>query len=195
MVSVRLCPLFLRPENLRFFSSLLLLPGCNAAVCPRFASSENCTGLSLICSGDNVIRLCVISAIPLLPHSPFVFDDSHRYLNNKQLTGSIPSSIGQLAALDTLCVVRLCISICRILLNFGLNPQVLEHQSIDRINSVIHWSIDGTLLFVRRSFDCLCISICLILMHFGFASLFADALTGTRTTINWPDQFRRPLVT
>lgn len=79
-------------------------------------------------------------------------DQSHlacRQLYNNRLTGSIPSTIGQLTALQNLYgrVVLPPINSC----SSPLRSQRLAYQSIERLDTVDDWAIDSVAELVRLS--------------------------------------------
>jgi hypothetical protein len=90
---------------------------------------------------------------------------SSRLMNRFRLTGSIPSTIGQLTALTTLYVFVLTIQ-CRIS-RFWLPTQVIFKQPVDKLDSIDGWTIDGTRYIVRVRVDYSVSDLTLLASHAG----------------------------
>jgi hypothetical protein len=95
------------------FVFFFIWAGCNdTAVCPRFNASSNCPGLGLNlrlnCTGGKVTMLYVLgscSQASVVASDVIFMCSPPRDLPFQALTGSIPSTIGQLSALTYLYAV------------------------------------------------------------------------------------------
>jgi hypothetical protein len=82
-----------------FFS----FPGCDTSTCTRFPQNQPCSGVGLECSGSNVVALYdALTVVCGLSDQRSVGSWNCRYLHDNQLTGTIPSTVGQLTALTRL---------------------------------------------------------------------------------------------
>jgi len=67
-------------------------------------ATNYCTFIGVVCVGNNVTQLCAHFHVLLLVESWLIL--YCRVLNNNQLSGTIPSTMGNLARLQKLCVPR-----------------------------------------------------------------------------------------
>lgn len=82
---------------------LILFVGCPSLICPRFPSNQACEGARLTCVGDWVDALCDFFFFCCCQFADLTFF-LYRVLYDANLTGTIPSFIGGLSKLETLCV-------------------------------------------------------------------------------------------